>query len=38
VTDGEFGRAGCPQLVEAEARRGCEAGARRIDEPLVTFS
>lgn len=38
VTDGEFGRAGCRQLVGAEARRGCEAGARRIDEPLVTFS
>jgi hypothetical protein len=37
VTDGEFGRAGCPRLAEG-ARRACAAGARRIDEPLVTFS
>jgi hypothetical protein len=38
LTDGEFGRTGCPQLTGAAARRACEAGARRIDEPLVTFS
>ena len=37
VTDGEFARTGCPQLARA-ARRQCEAGARRIDEALVTFS
>jgi hypothetical protein len=37
LTDGEFGRAGCPQL-EAEARRSCGAGARSMDEALVTFS
>jgi hypothetical protein len=38
VTDGEFGHAGCPQLAGANARRECDAGARRIDEALVTFS
>ena len=38
LTDGEFGRTGCPQLAGDGARRECEAGARRIDEPLVTFS
>jgi hypothetical protein len=38
VTDGEFGRTGCPQLAGGGARRECEAGARRMDEPLVTFS
>ena len=37
LTDGEFGRRGCRQL-PAAARRQCEAGAREIDEPLVTFS
>ena len=37
LTDGEFGETGCSQL-EADARRECEAGARRIEEPLVTFS
>jgi hypothetical protein len=37
LTNGEFGRAGCPQL-GAAARRQCEEGASRIDEPLVTFS
>ena len=38
LTDGEFARAGCPRLAGAAARRECEAGARRMDEPLVTFS
>ena len=37
LTDGEFGRTGCPQLSGA-GRRACEAGAGRMDEPLVTFS
>ena len=37
LTDGEFGRSGCPQL-GAAARRECEAGAATIDEALVTFS
>ena len=37
LTDGEFGQTGCSQLAEA-ARRECEAGARRMEDPLVTFS
>ena len=37
LTDGEFGRLGCPQLSPA-ARRQCAAGASEIDEALVTFS
>jgi hypothetical protein len=38
LTDGEFGRAGCPELSGADARRQCEAGAAEVDEALVTFS
>jgi hypothetical protein len=38
ITDGEFGRAGCPRLRGAGARRWCGRGAARIDEALVTFS
>lgn len=38
VTDGVFGRTGCPQLADEDARRQCRAGARSLDEPLVTFS
>jgi hypothetical protein len=38
VTDGDFARAGCPQLESADARRYCRAGARAMDEALVTFS
>ncbi len=38
LTDGEFGREGCPRLAGAAARRECDVGARRMDEPLVTFS
>ena len=38
LTDGEFGSTGCSRLAGAAARRECEAGARRIDEALVTFS
>jgi hypothetical protein len=38
LTDGEFARAGCPRLAGAAARRACAAGARTIDEALVTFS
>jgi hypothetical protein len=37
VTDGEFGRTGCPR-VPAYARPHCRAGARSIDGALVTFS
>lgn len=38
LTDGRFARAGCPRLESASARRACDAGARRMDEALVTFS
>jgi hypothetical protein len=38
VTDGAFGREGCPRLGAADARRECDAGARRMEEALVTFS
>jgi hypothetical protein len=38
LTDGRFGREGCPRLTRADARRECEAGARRMDDALVTFS
>jgi hypothetical protein len=38
ITDGEFGRAGCPELGAADARRHCRAGGRRMDDALVTFS
>jgi hypothetical protein len=38
VTDGEFGKTGCPRLARADARRSCEAGAREMNGPLVTFS
>jgi hypothetical protein len=38
LTDGDFGQTGCPRLGGADARRECEAGARLMDEPLVTFS
>jgi hypothetical protein len=38
VTDGDFAEAGCPQLAAVEARRHCEAGARSMEDALVTFS
>ena len=38
LTDGDFARMGCPRLRPANARRNCHAGARRMDEALVTFS
>ena len=38
VTDGEFGTRGCPELTADDARRECAAGARSLDEALVTFS
>jgi hypothetical protein len=37
LTDGEFERAGCTQL-ESGPRRECEAGARAMEDALVTFS
>jgi hypothetical protein len=38
VTDGAFGARGCPELRDPRARRACAAGARRVDDALVTFS
>ena len=38
LTDGRFARAGCPRLEPARARRQCRAGARTMEEALVTFS
>ena len=38
LTDGRFSRDGCPQLDGAAARRECLAGARTMDDALVTFS
>ena len=37
LTDGEFEQAGCARL-GAAARRQCEAGARTMEDALVTFS
>ena len=37
LTDGEFETGGCP-LLQQDARNACIAGARSMDEPLVTFS
>ena len=37
LTDGEFEQAGCARL-GAAARRRCEAGARTMEDALVTFS
>jgi hypothetical protein len=38
VTDGRFLRAGCPSLDSPAARSECAAGARSMEEALVTFS
>jgi len=38
VTNGAFRRSGCPRLRTPDARASCTAGARRIREPLGTFS
>jgi hypothetical protein len=38
ITDGRFGRSGCPRLATRPLRRACSAGARSMDEALVTFS
>lgn len=37
LTDGRFGKQGCRQLTSRAGRAGCAAGARRIDDPLITF-
>ena len=38
LTDGAFEHAGCPKLADADARRSCRAGAREMEDALVTFS
>ena len=38
VTNGRFERSGCPRLRIPDARAACIAGARRLTEPLATFS
>jgi hypothetical protein len=38
LTDGAFGREGCPALEPEDARRLCAAGARELESALVTFS
>jgi hypothetical protein len=38
VTDGWFERTGCTKLRLPEPRAACRAGAKRLDEPLATFS
>ena len=38
VTNGRFERSGCPRLRIPDARAACIAGARRLAEPLATFS
>jgi hypothetical protein len=37
LTDGRFAKQGCRQLTSRAGRAGCAAGARRIDDPLITF-
>ena len=38
VTDGEFERQGCSQVITRSAQRACVLGARSTEGPLVTFS
>ncbi len=38
VTDGKFEVGGCRRLGTAQARAACVAGARRLEQPLGTFS
>ena len=38
LTDGAFAQSGCPKLANADARRNCSAGARTMEDALVTFS
>jgi hypothetical protein len=38
LTDGAFAREGCARLRTPAGRRGCAAGAARMDDALVTFS
>jgi hypothetical protein len=38
LTDGDFEQTGCPELTEPAARADCVAGARSMEDALVTFS
>jgi hypothetical protein len=38
VTDGTFGERVCPTLSTPEAQEACRAGARSVDDALITFS
>ena len=38
LTDGAFEQSGCPKLAQADARAYCRAGARTMEDALVTFS
>jgi hypothetical protein len=38
LTNGDFETEGCPRLGSAAGRRQCVAGARTMEQPLVTFS
>jgi hypothetical protein len=38
VTDGHFEKAGCRRLGTPQARAACVAGARKLEQPLGTFS
>ncbi len=38
ITNGRFEREGCPRLQMPDARAACVAGARRLAQPLGTFS
>jgi hypothetical protein len=38
LTDGAFEQEGCPELAHPDAVRDCRAGARTMEDALVTFS
>jgi hypothetical protein len=38
LTDGAFEEFGCRAVPDKRSRQACIQGARKIDEPLVTFS
>ena len=38
LTDGHFAKTGCPRLASRAGRAECTVGARRMNEPLITFA
>jgi len=38
VSNGRFGKTGCPKLPTPAAKRACTAGVKSMEGPLVTFS